>query len=171
MSYFDRFWWIVIFGTWIWPKSQSLTFQCTIDFLAVDYKFHLSIQWNCNVLNHVIRSRWYKWNLVIMIQINWSFARSKIINYPFSVKTLILTILPFWWFDQISWGIVVQTWSNDKYESKMLIVDQKLWSLNINWPWLTFPPQYNWFLGQLLNWLTKNLIQGLKLDMSNLGGP
>ena len=50
-------------------------------------------------------------------------------------------------------------------------VDQKLWSLTVNWPWLTFFPQYSWFLGQLSNWLSKNVIQGLKFVMSNLRGP
>ena len=116
VSYFDMFWWIVTLGTWFWPKSQSLTLQYTIDFWSVDCKFHLYIHWICNVLNYVIRSRWYKWTLSIMLQLNLSFARSKTRNCPFSVKTLILTILPFWWFDQISWGIVVQTWSNDTYD-------------------------------------------------------
>ena len=45
----------------------------------------------------------------------------KIRNYPFPVKTLILTIFPIWRFNQISWGIMVQTWSNDRYEFKMLV--------------------------------------------------
>ena len=34
-----------------------------------------------------------------------------------------------------------------------------------------FFPQYSWFLGQLSNWLGKNLIQGLKLGMSNIRSP
>ena len=42
-------------------------------------------------------------------------------NCLYIVKTLILTILPFWWFDQISWGVVIQTWSNGSYESKILL--------------------------------------------------
>ena len=60
---FWHVWWIMIFGTWIWPKSQSLTFQYTVDFWSVDCKIHMSIQWTCNVLNHVIRLKWCNWNL------------------------------------------------------------------------------------------------------------
>ena len=64
------------------------------------------------VLSHAIRSKWFNWILEIMFPTNQPFAKSKIRNCIFSVKTLILTILPFWWFDQISWGIMVQTWPN-----------------------------------------------------------
>ena len=42
-----------------------------------------------------------------------------------------------------------------KFDCKLAIVD--------------FFPQYYWFLGQLLNWQIKSVIQGLKLDMTNLG--
>ena len=121
VSYFDISWWIMTLGTWFWPKSQSLTFQCIVDFWSVNCKIHLSIQWTWDLLNHVIRSRWFPWTLEIMLELNWSLARLKIRNCPFSVKTLILTILPFWWFDQISWGIMIQTWPNDTYKFKMLI--------------------------------------------------
>ena len=38
-----------------------------------------------------------------------------------TVKTLKMTILPFWWSDQISCGIVIQTWLNGSYESIILI--------------------------------------------------
>ena len=38
-----------------------------------------------------------------------------------AVKTLKMTILPFWWSDQISCGIVIQTWSNGSYEFIMLM--------------------------------------------------
>ena len=109
VSYFDISWWIMTLGIWFWPKSQSLTFQCTVDFWSVDCKIHLSIQWTWDLLNHVIRSRWCHWTLETMFEPNWSLARLKIRNCPFSVKTLILTILPFWRFDQISWGVVIQT--------------------------------------------------------------
>ena len=78
--------------------------------------------------------------------------------------TLVLTILPFWRFDQISWGIVVQTWSNGSYESIMLkwVKVHEVW-LEIGHSWL-FPP-YNWILGQLSNWLGKDWNQGLKLGV------
>ena len=112
VSYFETFWWIMTLGTWFWPKSQSLTFQYTIDFWSVDCKIHLSILCIWDILNYVIRSRWYHWVLENIFEPNWSLARWKFRNCPSSVKTLILTILPFWWFDQISWGVVVQTWSN-----------------------------------------------------------
>ena len=39
-------WWNVIFETQIWSKSQSLTFQCTVDFFHQLTKFHLSIHWS-----------------------------------------------------------------------------------------------------------------------------
>ena len=55
VSHFGMSWWIMTLGTWFWPKSQSLTFQYTSDFWSVDYKFHLSIRWTWDVLNHVIR--------------------------------------------------------------------------------------------------------------------
>ena len=105
-----------------------LTIKSKFDFSVYSWlliswlKIHLSIQLILsNVLGHAIRSKLCNWTLEIMLKVNWSFSRSKIRNYPFLAKTLILTILPFWWFDQISWGIVVQTWSNDIYESKMLM--------------------------------------------------
>ena len=108
-------------GTWFCPKSQSLSFQCTVDFWSVDWKIHLSIQCICDLLNLVIRSRWFHWVLQTMLEPNFPLARWKIRNCLSPVKTLILTILPFWWSDQISWGVVVQTWSNSSYESIMLL--------------------------------------------------
>ena len=57
VSYFDLSWWIMTLGTWFWQKSQSLTFQYTVDFWSDDCKIHLSIQWTWDLLNHVIRSR------------------------------------------------------------------------------------------------------------------
>ena len=121
VSCFDSSWWIMTLGTWFWPKSQSLTFQCTVKFWSVDWKIHLSIQCIWDLLNLVNRSRWCHWVLEIMLEPNLPLARWKIRNCPSTVKTLILTILPFWWFDQISWGIVVQTWSNDTYEFIILM--------------------------------------------------
>ena len=109
VSYFDMSWWFMTLGTWFWPKSQSLTFQYTIDFWSVDCKIHLSIRWTWDLLNHAIRSRLFHWVLEIMLVLNWPLARLKIRNFPFSVQTLILTILPFWRSDQISWGVMVQT--------------------------------------------------------------
>ena len=38
-----------------------------------------------------------------------------------AVKTLKMTILPFWWSDQISWGVMVQTWSNGSYKPIILM--------------------------------------------------
>ena len=48
-------------------------------------------------------------------------ARSKVRNCLCTVKTLKMTILPFWWSDQISCGVVVQTWSNGSCELIMLM--------------------------------------------------
>ena len=125
-------WWssFINFNVWmtlhLWSskltKKSKFDFCVTIDFSSVDLNSstinHLHLG---NVLSHVIRSKWCNWNLEIMPWTNWAFARSKIRNCPFSIETLILTILPFWWFDQISWGIVIQTWSHDSYKFKMLI--------------------------------------------------
>ena len=51
---------------------------------------------------------------------------------------------------------MVQTWSNDTYESKMLkwIKNYEVW-LQIGHGWLF--PQYSWFLGQLSNWLGRKI--------------
>ena len=157
-------------GTWFWPKSQSLTFQCTIKFWSVDWKIHLSIQCNWDLLNLVIRSRWLHWVLESMIEPNLPLARWKIRNCPSAVKTLKMTILPFWWSDQISCGIVIQTWSNGPYEFIMLmwVNFHEIW-LSIGHSWLF--PQYSWFLGQLSNWLGKIWNQDLKLGMDKLGSP
>ena len=121
VSCFDISWWIMTLGTLFWPKSQSLTFQCTVDFWSVDWKIHLSILCTWDLLNYAIMSRWCHWDLEIMLEPNWSLDRLKIRNCPFLVKTLILTILPFWWSDQISWGIMVQIWSNNICEFTVLI--------------------------------------------------
>ena len=108
-------------GTWFWPKSQSLTFQCTVDFWSVDWKIHLSIQCFWDLLNLVIRSILCHWVHEIMLEPNFPLARWKIRNFPYTVKTPKMTILPFWWSDQISWGVVIQTWSNGSYEFIMLM--------------------------------------------------
>ena len=52
VSYFDMFWWIVIFDTWFWPKSQSLNFQCTVDFWPVDWKSTINQMTLSNILSH-----------------------------------------------------------------------------------------------------------------------
>ena len=121
VSYFGISWWIMTLGTWFWPKSQSLTFQCAVDFWSVDCKIHMSIQCNWGHLNLVNRSRWCHWVLESILELNFSFSRSKIRNCLCVVKTLKMTILPFWWSDQISWGVVVQTWSNGSYEPIILM--------------------------------------------------
>ena len=87
VSYFDISWWIMTLGTWFWPKSQSLTFQCTVDFWSVDWKIHLSIQCIWDLLKLVIRSRWFHFVLETMFEPNFPLARwKKIRNCPFSVK-------------------------------------------------------------------------------------
>ena len=60
----------------------------------------------------------------------------KVKNCPCAVKTLKMTILPFWWSDQISCGIVIQTWSNGSYEFIMLmwVKFHEVWlSIGHNW--------------------------------------
>ena len=100
----------------VWLFSIQLTFDQLIENSYVN-PLDLS-----NVLRHVIRSKWWIWILEIMSPTNNSFARSKIRNWTFLVKTLILRILPFWCSNQISWGIMIQTWSNDIYEFIMFIL-------------------------------------------------
>ena len=65
---------------------------------------------------------------------------------------------------------MVQTWSNDTYEFKMLMWI-KIMKFDCKLAMVDFFPNTVDFLGQLLNWLSKNVVQGLKLDMSNLEGP
>ena len=97
-----------------YTKSQTLTLWSKLSF-----KDHISsVDWNSSVnpmilrsdLNYEIRSIRWIWILDIMFQTNKSCIKSKVKDQSFSVKTLILTILPFWWSYQISWGIVIQTW-------------------------------------------------------------
>ena len=134
------FWLILIFGTWIWPKSQSLTFQYTVDFWSLDWKIHLSIQCIWDILNLVIRSRWCHWVLVSMFEPNFPLDRSKIRNCPSAVKTLKMTILPL----LVIWSNFL--WNCDPNLTKWFIwvhnvdVGQKSWGLTVNWPQLTFSP-------------------------------
>ena len=99
----------------VWLFGVQLTFS-SVDQISTINQLILR-----NELNHEIRSRWCIWILDIMFKANKSCIRSKVKNQAFSVKTLILTILPLWWSDQISWGIVIQTWTNGSYEFKMLL--------------------------------------------------
>ena len=140
VSHFDISLWIMTLDTWFWPKSQSLTFQCTIDFWSVNWNIHLSIQCFWDLMNYVIRSRWCHWVLEIVLEPNWSLARLKIRNCPFSVKTLILIIFPL----LMIWSNFLRScdpnlikWYIGSYN---VVVDQKLWSLTVNWPWLTISP-------------------------------
>ena len=94
----------------ILTKKSKFDFSVYSWFWSIDWKIHLSIQCFWDLLNLVIRSIWCHWVLESMLEPNLALARSKIRNCPCAVKTLKMTILPFWWSDQISWGVVVQTW-------------------------------------------------------------
>ena len=72
LTYFDIFWWIVIFYTWLWPKSQSLTFQCTFDWKSTINQLILR-----DILSHAISSKLCNWIPEIMFPTNQPFARSK----------------------------------------------------------------------------------------------
>ena len=115
-SYFWMSWWIVIFEIKSWSKSQSLTFCESVDQISTINTLILR-----NVLNYEIRPACCIWILDIMLQSIRSCIRSKVTDQSITIKSIILTILPFWWSDQISWGVVLQTWSNDSYESIMLM--------------------------------------------------
>ena len=143
-SYFNISWWSMILEAWFWSKSQSLTFQCTIDFSSVDWNSFVNPMVLRSDLNYEIWSRWFIWILDIMFQTNKSCIRSKFKNQVLLVKTLIFTILPFWWFDQFSWGVVIPTWSIDTYEFKMFMLtkDIEVW-VYVDHSWLF--TQYRWF--------------------------
>ena len=98
----------------VWLSSVQLIFHSWPNF-----KYQSNALWN--ELNHAIRLRLYIWILGIMFQTNKSCISSKPLDQSNTIKTLILTILPFWWSDQISCGVVVQIWSNGSYEFIMLM--------------------------------------------------
>ena len=125
-SYFWISWWIVIFEIEFWPKSQSLTFCVSVDFSSVDQILTINPLFSRNVLNHEIRSTCYVWVFEIMPQSIRTCTRSKVNDQSFSVKTLILTISPLRWFQCFSWGIVINTWSIDEYDFKILILAKNL---------------------------------------------
>ena len=133
----------------VWLFSIQSNFdQLTEKFICQSYAFE--IFWICWMgKDNVIESL----SPYVSLICHWLGQTVK--NCLCTVKTLKMTILPFWWSDQISCGIVVQTWSNGSYEFIMLmwIKFHEVW-LSIGHSWLF--PQYNWFLGPLSNWLGKN---------------
>ena len=164
------FWWKMNLDTWFWPKSQSLTFQYTVKIDQLTGKF------NCQ--SCVLGIFWAWWtcqdnsmgSLSPYVSLVCHWLGQTVKNCLCAVKTLNMTILPFWWSDQISCGIVIQTWPNGSYEFIMLmrVKFHEVW-LSIGHSWLF--PQYSWFLGQLSNWLGKTWNQDLKLGMGKLGSP
>ena len=122
-------------------KFQILTCFGELWFLTLDFDqkvkvWLFSIQLTFDQLTENQLSTKWPWTMFWVMPLGQNYAiellgscfkpinhllGQKIRNCPFLVKTLILTILPFWRFDQISWGIVVQTWSNDTHEFIMLI--------------------------------------------------
>ena len=132
-------WWKINLGTWFWPKCQSLTFQYIVKFWSVDWKIHLSsyaieIFWTCWMGQDNFIESLCPWLSLICY---WLGQTVK--NCLCTVKTLRMTILPFWWSDQISCGIVVPTWSNDSWVHNV-DVGQNAWGLIVNCPQLTFSP-------------------------------
>ena len=139
-SHFYISWWIMTLGTWFWPKSQSLTFQCTIDFWSVDWKIYLSIQCIWDLLSLVIRLIWCHWVLETMLEPNLPLARWKIRNCPSIVKNPNFdhfAFLMIWSNFLRSCGPNLIKWFIWVYN---VDVDQKLWGLTVNWPQLTFSP-------------------------------
>ena len=78
--------------------------------------------------------------------------------------------MPFWCSDQIYLKNCDPNLINWHILFHNVDMDQKFWSLTPSWTQLTFCP-IQLILGQLVNWLSKNVIQSLKLDMSNVEGP
>ena len=154
-------------GTWFWPKSQSLTFQYTVKIDQLTGKF--------NGQSCAYGTFWTFWacqddstgSLCPYVSLVFRWLGQTVKNCLYAVKTLKITILPFWWSDQISCGIMIQTWSNGSHEFIMLmwVNFHEVW-LSIGHSWLF--PQYSWFLGQLSNWLGKDWNQGLKLGRDKL---
>ena len=134
----------MIFEIQCWSKSQSLTFCVSDNFSSVDQISTINPLILRNDLSHEIRSRYCVWILKIMLQAIRSCTRSKVNDQSFSVKTLILTILPLWWFECFPWGIMINPWSIDEYDFKMLMLakNHEVW-LYIDHNWLF--TQYSWF--------------------------
>ena len=133
------FWWTVTLGTWFWPKSQSLTFQYTVKIDQLTGKF------NCQ--SCVLGIFWVCWlgqdnsmgSLSPCVSLICHWLGQTVKNCLCIVKTLKMTILPFWWSDQISCGVMVQNWSNGSWVHN-IDVGQNSWGLTVNWPQLTFSP-------------------------------
>ena len=90
-------------------------------------KFHLSIQWSWEMF----------WAMKLGKNVGFESLRlyvkpldhvlgQIILDQSDTVKTLFLTILPFWWFEQFCWGIVIQTLSIDTYDFKILILVENI---------------------------------------------
>ena len=115
----------------VWLFSVQSNFgQLTEKFIYQSYAFE--IFWTCWMgQDNVIESLCPWLNLIC----HWLGQTVK--NCLCTVKTLKMTILPFWWFDQISCGIMIQTWSNGSCEFIMLmwVKFYEVW-LSIGHSWL-----------------------------------
>ena len=99
----------------VWLFSVQSNFdQLTKKFICQSYAFE--IFWTCWIgQDNVIES------LCTWLSLICHCLGLPVKNLPCAVKTLKMTILPFWWSDQISCGIMVQTWSNGSYEFIILM--------------------------------------------------
>ena len=137
------FWHILMKNdTWhlILTKKSKFDFSVYNDFWLVDWKIHLSIQCNWDLLNLVIRSKWCHWVLETMLEPNLPLARWKIKNCPSTVKIrkmTILALLMIWSNFLRSCGPNLIKWFIWAYN---VDVDKTLWGLTVNWPQLTFFP-------------------------------
>ena len=89
----------------VWLFSIQLTFdQLTEKFICQSHAFE--IFWTCWIgQDDAIESLSLWLNLIC-------HCLGQTVKYCLcTVKTLKMTILPFWWSDQISCGIVIQKWS------------------------------------------------------------
>ena len=113
-------------------KVKVWLFSVQSNFDQLTEKIHLSIQWICDILNLVNRSRLCHWVLESILEPNLPLARLKIRNCLFSVKN------PN--FDHFA---LLMIWSNflrscgpnlTKWYIWVHIVDigQNLWSLTVN---------------------------------------
>ena len=131
VEFIDSWWSSLIFlnvlmNLELW--NSMLIKKSQFDFLCISWLF---ISWSNFNYQSIDLEKWFEpwnylkilcWIIEIMLEAIRSCTRSKVTDQSFSVKTLILTILPFRQFDHFSWGIVIQIWSIDAYEFKRLIL-------------------------------------------------
>ena len=111
-----------------WPMALDFDQKVKVWFFNVQSNFdQLTEKFICQ--SNVFEIFWTCWigqdnvieSLSPWLSLIFHWLGQTVKNSLCKVKNLKMTILPFWWSDQISWGVMVQTWSNCSYESIMLM--------------------------------------------------